>query len=162
MRWLLRFLGWATLFAIPSFLLSGAWQRALGAIAGHVAGWAGMRIEVAEVQIMAPFDLGIFLAMCLASRRAPARARRTALERGSLMVVALEVITVVASVLLYGALGGGRPDSPALRVSEYVIEFVPWAGATTVWLVMLGAWELPLAGGEGRSGGGFPGPLRPC
>ena len=25
-----------------------------------------------------------------------------------------------------------------------LIEFVPWASAATVWLLMLGAWELPL------------------
>lgn len=158
MNWLLRFLGWATLFAIPSFALSGPWQHALGAIAEHVVGWVGIRIEVTEVQVMAPFDLGIFLAMCLASRRAPPAARRRALERGGLLMVALEVVTVVASVLVYYALGGQR-DSRALRLTEYVIEFVPWASATTVWLAMLGAWELPLpdSGRPEKSGGGFRG-----
>lgn len=158
MKWLLRFIGWATVFAVPSFLVSGPWQRALGAIAEHVVGWVGVHIEMTEVQIMAPFDLGIYLAMCLASRRAPPGVRRMALERGGLIMVGLEVVTVVASVLLYYAMGGGiHPNPRALRLTEYVIEFVPWASASTVWLAMLGAWELPLAAATGRGAGGLQG-----
>ena len=93
---------------------------------------------------MAPFDLGIYCAMCLASRNAPPLAQRAALERGGLLVVALELFTLIAAVLLYRALPTSAGESGGLRVTEYVIEFVPWASAIVVWLIMLGAWELPL------------------
>ena len=144
MKWLLRFIGWATLFAIPSYLLSGPWQRALAAVAEAAVNLFGARIEMQEVQIMAPFDIGIYAAMCLAGRRAPPLARRAALERGALLMLALELVTVIAAVLVYRTLPAGVGDQGALRLAETVIEFVPWASATVVWLIMLGAWELPL------------------
>jgi len=146
-KWLLRFIGWATLLAIPCFLLSDPWQRALAALAENIVNAFGAKIEMQEVQIMAPFDLGIYVAMCLASRNAPPLARRMALERGSLLVLALELLTVIAAVLLYFAFpAGSSRETGGLRLTEYVIEFIPWASATVVWLIMLGAWELPLGG----------------
>lgn len=156
MKWALRFLGFATLFAIPCYFLSGPWQRVLGSIATSVVSRLGIEIEMSDLEIMAPFDLGIYLAMCLASRRAPALARRRAIEWGSVFIVLLELATIVAAILIYFALErrGPAPDS-GTRLMQNVIEFVPWASATTVWLLMLGAWELPLgalAPGPSRSG----------
>ena len=146
MKWLLRFIGWATVFAVPCFLLSRPWQGALGALATRIVALFGIQIDMQEVQIMAPFDLGIYLAMCLASRNAPALARRRAIERGGLIVVLLELMTVVGAVLLFFAMGSRREgSSPGLRFAETLIEFVPWASATAVWLAWLGNWELPAA-----------------
>jgi len=145
-KWVLRFLGLATLFAVPCFFLSRPWQHAIGVAASAVLSRFGIDIEMSELQIMAPFDLGIYLAMCLASRRAPAFARRRAIEWGSPLIVALEILTVVIAVaIFFGIHGTHDPTSASFRAMQYVIEFVPWASATTVWLLMLGAWELPLA-----------------
>jgi hypothetical protein len=143
-KWLLRFIGWATLFALPCFLLSGPWQRVLGSLASNLVSLAGIQVEMQEVQVMAPFDLGIYLAMCLASRTAPAIERRRAMERGGLIVVGLELVTVVAALLVFYGMGGKGGDSPGLRFAEHLIEFVPWASASAIWFVMLGRWELPL------------------
>jgi hypothetical protein len=143
-KWLLRFIGWATVFAVPCFLLSHPWQGVLGALAVRIVSLFGIQIEMQEVQVMAPFDLGIYLAMCLASRNAPALERRRAMERGGLIVLLLELLTVVGAVLVFFAIGsGGEQSSSALRFSEYLIEFVPWASATVIWLAWLGRWELP-------------------
>lgn len=145
MKWALRFLGLATLFAIPCYFLTGPWQRVLGSLAASILSRFGIQIEMSEVQIMAPFDLGIYLAMCLASRRAPAIARRRAIEWGSILMVLLEIATIVVAVLIFFALQNRDPTADSgLRLMQNVIEFVPWASATTVWLIMLGAWELPL------------------
>ena len=144
MKWALRFLGLATLFALPCFWLSRPWQHALGAAASTVLAWFHVDVEMSEVQVMAPFDLGIYLAMCLAGTRAPALAKRRAIEWGAPLIVGLEVLTVVAAVAIFHALHGAEdPNSESVRVVQYVLEFVPWASAVTVWLVMLGAWELP-------------------
>ncbi len=155
MRWTLRFLGFATLFAIPCYLVSGPWQRALGAIAASIVSRFGIQIEMQDLEIMAPFDLGIYLAMCLAGRRAPPLARRRALEWGAILMVLLEIVTVTGAVLLFFALQN-RAHAPGagVRLMQTVIEFVPWASATTVWLVMLGAWELPLGAAAAPPSGG--------
>jgi len=144
-KWALRFLGFATLFAIPCFFVSGPWQKALGFLASTFLSRFGIEIEMTEIQIMAPFDLGIYLAMCLASRRAPPLARRRAIEWGAILMILLEFATVVAAVLAYFAFEQRGPNPGAgTRLMQNVIEFVPWASAATVWLLMLGAWELPL------------------
>ena len=146
MKWTLRFLAFATLLAIPCFLVSKPWQHLLGRIASGVVGGVGLSIEMQEVQLMAPFDLGIYVAMCLASRRAPPLVRRRALEWGIPLMVLLELLTIVLAILVYFALAKQPAgEGAAMRVAENLIEFVPWASATTVWLMMLGAWELPLA-----------------
>jgi len=144
-KWTLRFLGFATLFAIPAFFVSGPWQRALGQIATAVLSRFGIDIEMSEIQMMAPFDISIYLAMCLASRRAPGIARRRAIEWGIVAMVLVEILTVVSAVLAFFALAhGGAGAAPGSRLTQQVIEFVPWASAATVWLLMLGAWELPI------------------
>ena len=83
--------------------------------------------------------------MCLASRRAPALARRRAIEWGLFIMAGIEIVTVVVAILIYFALSklSSTPDS-GMRPMEYLIEFVPWVSAVTVWLLLLGAWELPL------------------
>lgn len=144
MKWALRFLGLATLFAIPCFLVSGPWQRGLAAIAGAILSRFGVPIEMSDVEVMAPLDLGLYLAMCLASRRAPARARRRAIEWGAPIIVALEVLTLIAAVVAYMALHRGAGDGAGARLMGTLLEFVPWASAITVWLALLGAWELPI------------------
>ena len=144
MKWTLRFLGLATLFALPCFWLSRPWQHALGTIASAVLSWFHIDVEMSEVQVMAPFDLGIYLAMCLAGTRAPALARRRAIEWGAPVIVLLEIATIVAAVAIFHGLHGAQDSNgEGTRVVAYVLEFVPWASAVTVWLVMLGAWELP-------------------
>lgn len=146
MKWTLRFVAFATLLAIPCFFLSKPWQHVLGRIASGLLGAFGLSIEMQEVQLMAPFDLGIYVAMCLASRRAPPLARRRALEWGIPLMTLLELVTIVVAILVYFALAKQPAgERAALRAAENLIEFVPWASATTVWLTMLGAWELPLA-----------------
>jgi hypothetical protein len=147
-KWTLRFLGFATLFSIPAFFLSGPWQKVLGRIASGVLSSFGIEVEMSEVEVMAPFDIGIYLAMCLASRRAPPLERRRAIEWGLIAMVLIEIATVVGAVLLFFALErrtGG--EAAGTRLMQQVIEFVPWASAATVWLLLLGAWELPLPGG---------------
>ena len=163
MKWALRFLGFATLFALPCFWLSRPWQHALGAVAGTVLSWFRIDVEMSEVQVMAPFDLGIYLAMCFAGTRAPALAKRRAIEWGAPLIVVLEVLTIVAAVAIYyGLHGAAELNADRFRVVQYVLEFVPWASAVTVWLVMLGAWELPagtFAPAPAARGGG-PAPSR--
>ena len=100
MKWLLRFLLWATLLSAPAVLVSGAWQRGLAQVARAALGLLGQDVLIEDVQVMAPCDLAIFTAMCLATT-APWRARRKALAIGLPALVGVEVATVVAGVVVH-------------------------------------------------------------
>ena len=151
MKWLLRFLLWATLLSAPAVLVSGAWQRGLAQVARAALGLLGQDVLIEDVQVMAPCDLAIFTAMCLATT-APWRARRKALAIGLPALVGVEVATVVAGVVVH-LVWPESSRASSLRLTGYVIETVPWVSAAVMWLLLLGAWELrmPVAPAPARS-----------
>ena len=152
MKWLLRFLLWATLLAVPCTFVSDGYQRGLAQLAMGVFAAVGQGVQIEDVQVMAPFDLAIFAAMCLASLAAPWAARRRALAVGLPALMGLEVLTVVAGIVVYMVWPEeSRELATSLRLTGYVIETIPWVSAAMVWLLLLGAWELrmPLAPARG-------------
>ena len=152
MKWLLRFLLWATLLSAPALLVSGAWQRGLAQIARAALTVLGQDVLIEDVQVMAPLDLAIFVAMCLATTAAPWRERRRALAIGLPTLVGIEVAAVVAGVGVTLMWPENSPQlATSLRLTAYVIETVPWVSAAAVWLVLLGAWELRITPGPARA-----------
>ncbi len=145
MKWLLRFILWATALAVPCWFVSHAYQKALARAAAIVFSAFGQGVDIQDVEVMAPFDLGIFAAMCLASLAAPWPERRRALYVGLPLLVALEVLTVVLGIVVYMVLPQqSKQLETSLRLTGYLIESIPWVSATGVWLLLLGAWELPV------------------
>jgi hypothetical protein len=144
-RWLLRFIGWATALLPLCWLASRGWQRGLGAVASALLRLFGLEVEIAEVQLQAPFDLGIYAAMCLAGYRMPWRDRLRGLAAGLPLLLVLEVAVVSLSVALMAT----APAAAAARVERltaYALETVPWLGSSVVWLAIMGARVLPLGG----------------
>jgi hypothetical protein len=143
MKWLLRFLMWATVLSLPSLWVSHLWQHGLARVAMAVLAAVGQGVEIQDVELMAPFDLAIFAAMCLSSASAPWAQRRRALAIGLPALLGIEVLTVVAAI---GVTLPWRENSPQLeasmRLTGNVIETVPWVSAAVVWLLLLGPWEL--------------------
>ena len=155
MKWLLRFLLWATLLSVPCLFVSHAYQHGLARIA--MATLAATGVEVDDVQMMAPFDLAIFAAMCLASLAAPWAARRRALAIGLPALAAIEVLTVVLGIGVTMLWPENSPQLEAsLRLTGYLIETVPWVSAALMWLLLLGAWELRMPLGRGARADGRP------
>jgi hypothetical protein len=155
-KWLLRFLLWATMFSIPCAFVTHAYQRGLARVVMAVLAAMGQGVEIDEVQVMAPFDLAIFAAMCLASLGAPWAARRRALLIGLPALMAIEVLAVVAGIGVTLLWPENSPQLAAsLRLTTNLIETVPWVGAALVWLLLLGAWEIrfpePAPGGGRRA-----------
>jgi len=154
-KWLLRFLLWATLLSVPCAFVSHAWQRGLARAAMTILSVVGQGVEIDEVQVMAPFDLAIFAAMCLASLGAPWTARRRALLIGLPALVAIEVLAVVAAIGVTLLWPENSPQLEAsLRLTASLIETVPWVGAALMWLLLLGAWEIRFLPEPVRAGGG--------
>jgi hypothetical protein len=157
LKWLLRFLLWATLLSVPCLLVSHSYQRGLARVAMAVFALLGRGVEIEEVQLMAPFDLAIFTAMCLASLGAPWAARRRALLIGLPAVAVVEVLTVVAGIGVSMLWPENSPQyATGIRLTGSLIETVPWVSAAVVWMLLLGAWELrftsaPAAAGKPKS-----------
>jgi hypothetical protein len=137
--WFGRFIGWAALLAVPCWLLSGPWQRGLAALVNPVLAALGNPGHFAAMDVGAPFDIGMFAALCLASRRSPRRVRRRALAIGIPSMVAIEV--AVMSVAL-GIIGTRGNTDPLMRAGFYLTNTIPWVSGPALWVAWLGGWEL--------------------
>jgi hypothetical protein len=153
--WVLRFAGLATLLAPACWLASDFYQRALAVAVSQVLALVGQPLDLGRVDVAAPFDLGLFVALCLASRRAPWKARVRALLAGLPFLVVVEVLGVVCSVVIMLHFRN-QPDAAeiAFRGGFYLSDTIPWVGAGLAWLWLLGPWELQSAilhaRGQGR------------
>lgn len=146
MKWLLRFLAWATVLAVPSWWIGGAYHRMLATVSLGLLGIPSDRVAFRPPEIPASHVLGVFAAMCLASTRAPRARRLMALGVGLAIMVAVEVLTGTLAIRweLEGAAGGGL-SATAMRLRDYITSLPAWIGAPLVWLLLLGRWELPLS-----------------
>jgi hypothetical protein len=154
LSWLLRFLGWSTLLAIPAVAVSHAYQGILTGAATALFGAFGLSIEVVDLEMMAPVDLALFTAMVLAGRRAPAARGRRALLAGIPALVAVEIATITLGMALVLATGT-RGFETSMRLLHYLIGTVPWIAAPVAWWLLLGPYETS-PGLRRRLGGGAP------
>jgi len=121
-----------------------AYQEALAALAVRIFEIAGAPARVG-VDLHEPFSLGLYAAMCLASRNAPRHIRMRAVAIGVPALAAFGLLAVlvfvVANRLTTGHAGGN--EGAASRFIESTLETVPWVSAPALWLALLGRWELP-------------------
>ena len=152
MKWLLRFLAWATVLAVPSWYIGAAYHRMLATISLGLLGIPSGNLAFRPPDIPASHVLGVYAAMCLASTRAPRARRWIALAAGIAVLVALEVLTGTLAIRweLEGASGSGL-SATALRLRGYLTSLPAWIGAPMVWLILLGRHELPGAAPSGRA-----------
>ena len=149
MKWLARLLGWTVVLAVPCGLLYEPYQLALGAAVSRVLAAAGTPVDLARVNVGAPFDLGLFAAFCLASGAAPRAARGRALALGIPAMMVLEVALcalAIGTIALRRAAGAG-PDDASVRAAFYLTDTIPWVSGGLLWLAFLGPWVLPAAHG---------------
>lgn len=151
----LRFVGWATLAFLVAWLVHPAYERWLGAVAGALAA-PGAQVEWEEIQTYFPFDLSIYVALCLASSWATWRARGRALAFGLPALVGIEIVTLAAAVrMLIGAGHGQPPSDETQRLAIGLIRLTGLVAAGGAWLYGLGWQRVP-----GFSPGPRAGPRR--
>jgi len=152
--WFVRCVLWATPLAFVCYLISGPYQRALLWTALAALGLPARPEATGSVDLSAANVLGMYAAMCLASRRAPPRRRALALPLGLLMLVALEWTSGLFA-LRTAMLEASHPDlSPMLlRARDELLEYVRWISVPLIWLVMLGRWEVPAAARKAHGSG---------
>jgi hypothetical protein len=143
MKWLLRFLAWATLLAGPSWMLAAAYNRTLAEVTMGILGLPGPAAGQGEAGVPASHVLGVFAALCLASTRASLAKRLAALVIGLVCLVTIEVLTGMAAIAWTMEVGrrGQVPDFE-MRVMNYLVSTPTWLSAPLLWLLLLGRWEL--------------------
>lgn len=153
MRWLVRFLAWATVFAVPSWLIGDAYHHGLAKATLWMLRIPSDRLAFQPPDIPASHILGVYAALCLASTRAPLARRLVALAIGLVGMVAVELLAGALAVrwsLDAGA--GGAVSPPAMRLQSYLTSLPAWIGAPVLWLLLLGGWELPRTARPRRGG----------
>lgn len=150
MKFLLLFLLWATVAFVPSWYVSHGYQHVITDVAGKLAAPRGSEIEFVDVEIFYPFDLGIFVALCLASGWAAWRARLRAVGIGLPILMAIELISLVIAIkVLYAAMASGHTEGAAAeeanRLATGIIRVTGLIAASALWLLMLGRERLSIA-----------------
>lgn len=163
MRFLLLFTGWATVLFVVSWFVSHGYQTALGVMASRLASPPGSEIEMVDLELFYPYELGIFAALCLASSWTRWRRRMTAIAVGLPILAILELISlvVVMKVLLAVVLGATPESDPGnagetVRFVDGVVRIVGLAAAAAAWFVLLGRERLSLAARTWIGGGERP------
>jgi len=144
--WFLRFAGWASVLAPLGWMASRSWQGMLAASVNQVLTLFGHPTRLGRVDVGAPLDIGLFVALCLASRRAPARERLRALLVGVPGMVAIEIVFASLAIGMMVARGSRALDTdPVMRAGFLLTDTIPWVSGAVLWGVLLGGWELPIA-----------------
>jgi len=149
-RFLLLFAGWATLAFIPAWWIADAYQHVIAAIAGRLVVPPGSEVEWVSLELFYPFDIGIFVGLCLASTWAAWRRRLRMLGIGTVIMIVLEVVSLaVAMLVILNALAGGGDVSPEQagqveRLATGIIRVTGLIAASAVWFFLLGRERLSL------------------
>ena len=146
MRFLLSFAGWATLTFLAAWLIHPSWEHGLAAIGGRLAAPPGAEIEILDLELFYPFDLGVFVALCLASSWAPRGRRGRAIVVGTPALVLVEVLSLV--VALKALMVEGTDPSGTGRFASEVIHVSGLVAASAAWLYLLGRDRLSLVSGR--------------
>jgi hypothetical protein len=150
MKFLAQLALWATLAFVPCWWVSHAWQHALAGVAGRVLAPPGSTIEFQELELFYPFDVGIFLALCLASSWAAWARRLRAAALGVPVVVLVELASLIWAMksqmgLLSAPAASDAAIDQTLRFANAVIRASGLVAAASVWLAVLGRERLSLA-----------------
>ncbi len=142
MNFLLRFAAWATLAFLAAWVLHPAWQHAVGLAGARLAAPPGQEIEIVDLELFYPFDLGVFAALCIASDWATRGRRLKAIAIGLPLLAIVEVLSLVVAFRVMMAPGDAEAAS---RFANAVIRVSGLVAALAAWLVLLGRERLSLA-----------------
>jgi hypothetical protein len=141
MKWFVRFSVATLVLAIPCWLLSKPYQRILAATVEEILLMTGRTVKVFHLQVYAPFDLALFIAMCFASCSVPSSSRRRALLLGIPLLIVLEIVVIALAAMPVVLVRRGPGSLVAPRLMAYAIQTLVWISGPVVWLLFLGAHE---------------------
>lgn len=151
MKVLWRFIGWATVLAVPCWAMADGYHWLLARAVEGTLALVGQRVTLDKLDVLAPNDLGFFVAMCLSTVSVPMRRRRRAVLVGLPILIVLEVV-ISSIAVMWALVQTVDPNSPQAlgTLRDRAMATLPWVIAPAVWLAMLGATALPAEGPLGR------------
>ena len=140
---------WSTLLYIPSWFVSHPYQHAITAVAGRLLAPPGSEIEFVDVELFFPFDLGIYIALCLASIWDPPPRRLRAIAIGLPLLMLLELLSLVAGMkaimtVMANSRASAEAADQAYRFATSMIRVTGLIAASAVWFFLLGRERLSL------------------
>jgi len=144
MTWLSRVAVLATLLAGVCWWVMQPYERLLAVAVSHALALAGVHLRLGRVSIAAPFDLGLFAALCLATQRVSWGGRLRAIGIGIPLMMLVEVLSVASSIALMLCFRD-HPGAAttARRAGFYLVDTVPWVSAGLMWLALMSPWPAP-------------------
>lgn len=141
---------WATLAFIPAWWVQHAYQNVIGGWAAGLVTPPDSQIEFVELEIFYPFDLGVYVALCLASVWVGWRRRFEVIAMGLPILVLIELVALALAmkILLVVMMNGSATPAAAEqanRLATGIIRVVGLIAAAGVWVWFLGREQLALA-----------------
>jgi hypothetical protein len=145
MKFFALFLAWATAAFLLAWFVATPYQHVLASVAGRLAAPAGTEVEWVDLELFFPYDLSVYVALCLASLWAGWRARGRALAVGIPILVLAELVALVLAMkAMIGAMSGPTVDPTRAedvgRFATGIIRVTGLVAAAAVWIFVLG-WE---------------------
>jgi hypothetical protein len=150
MKFLLWLALWSVVAFVPAWFLLTPWQHALASIAGRLVAPPGAEIEFTDLQVYYPLDIGVFVALCLASTWAPRERRLKSIAIGVAVLVGIELLSLVIAMkaMLGVMMRPGATEAAAEEVQRFAVGVIRAGGlvaSAAVWVVLLGRERLSLA-----------------
>lgn len=139
---LVRFLLWATVATALAWTVQKPWEQAIAGFAARLASPAGQTIELVDLDVFYPFDLAVYVGLCLASAWAAWPARARAIAIGLPVLVVVEVAALFTS---FRILMDARDPVAAERLFNGIVRASGPMAAAAVWMLLLGREKLSLA-----------------
>ena len=156
MSFLWRFVAWGAPAFLIAWLIQAPYEHWIGGLAAGLAAPRGAQIEILDLELFFPFDLGVFVALCLASSWAPRASRWKAIALGLPVLIVVEILVLFFSFKILMATGSSEY---ALRLVNGICRLEGLMAAAIVWGSFLARGPLLLQGSSRLFSIRRPGPL---
>jgi hypothetical protein len=160
MKWLLRFLLWATPLTWLATRFYPQYLRFLSSVAIALFSLVGISMRLEQLDVLAPIDLALFAALALSSFDVRWPARLARLFAGLAVLFVLEIVMLMGGLYLF-LIRGLPPGSSGALLFQNVESLIGWAGAPVVWVVLFRPRQLGTAASRSSRLSVLPSRIKP-
>jgi len=160
MKWLVRFLLWATPLTWLATTFYPQYLRFLSSVALALFALVGIEMRLVRLDVLAPIDLALFAALALSSFEVPWPARLGRLSVGLVLLFLLEIVVLMIGLDLF-LIQELPPDSSGGLFFSNLESLIAWAGAPIVWIALFRPRQLGTAASRSSRESVLPSRIRP-
>jgi hypothetical protein len=134
-KWLLRFLLWATPLTWLATTFYPQYVQFLSGVVIRLFAIAGIDMHLTSLDVLAPIDLVLFTALALSTFTTPWPRRLARLGMGLGILFLVELVVVVTGVWLF-LMARVPLESPVRVLFQNTVSLIGWAGAPIVWFLL--------------------------